>query len=130
MMDDRLDRLFRNDDDLADGGGPAPPPAPNKRPRKGRQFVIVPLDGDWGYRAVAAAGVGAGIVLYALRERRVGSCYVEVPITTTVCQRLGIDRGTRQRAIDRLVKAGFATVRHRGKFRGCPLLTLKPPAGN
>ena len=126
MDDDGLDRLFQDDDDLA-GETPA---ASGKKSRKGRQFAIVPLDGDWGYRAVAAAGAGFGIVLYALRKRRVGNGCVEVPITAAVCQRLGIDRGMRRRAIDRLVKAGFATVRHRGKFRGCPLLTLKaPPEG-
>jgi len=127
MMDDGLDRLFGDgdDDDLV-GEAPA---APGKKSRKGQQFAIVPLDDDWGYRAAAAAGAGFGIVLYALRKARLRDGYAEVPITAAVCQRLGITRQTRWRVIDRLVKAGFATVRHRGKFRGCPLLTLKPPPG-
>jgi hypothetical protein len=129
MKDDDLDRLFGVGDDLA-GEAPATPPG-NKQTRKERDFAIVPLDGDWGYRAVTVAGAGAAIVLYAIRKGRLrdGNGYVEVPITAAVCERLGINRKTRGRAIDRLVEAGFATVRRRGKFQGCPLLTLKVPPG-
>jgi hypothetical protein len=125
MKDDKLDHLFQgDDDDLADMALTAP----GKKSRKGRQFAIVPLDDDWGYRAVTAAGRGAAIVLYALHKQRTGNRNAEVPITAAVCQRFGIDRETRKRTLDRLVEAGLATVRSRGKFRGCPLLTLKPPS--
>jgi hypothetical protein len=100
--------------------------APKKRTRH-KNFAVVPLNDDWGYRAVTAAGHGAAIVLYALYKRRTGGV-LEVPITTVVLKRCGISRKTRTRAINKLVKLGFATARHRGnKFRGCPLLTLLLP---
>lgn len=96
------------------------------KPIKHKNFVVVPLNDDWGYRVMTVAGRGAGIVLHVLYVQ-ITTGQVDVPVTAAVLRRCGVDRDTRTRTIDRLVKAGFATVRRRGKFRGCPLLTLYPP---
>jgi hypothetical protein len=99
--------------------------APKKRERR-RKFAVVPLEGDWGYRAATTAGHGAAIVLYALYKQRTGVS--EVPITAAVLKQCGISRKMRALTIKRLVETGFATTRHRGnKFCGCPLLTLLLP---
>jgi hypothetical protein len=95
--------------------------------RRSKNFVIVPLANNWGYRAVTAAGRGAAIVLYALYKQRTSN-QTQVPITAAVLKQCGVTRKMRRLTIDRLVWEGFATVRYRGKFRGCPLLTLRPPA--
>jgi hypothetical protein len=88
----------------------------------------VPLDDDWGYRAVTVAKEGAAIVLYVLREQRTGEYRGDgIPITLAMLRRFGITRKIRTSTINRLVAAGFATVRRRGKYRGCPLLTLNIP---
>ena len=90
---------------------------------KSRRFALVPLDGNWGYRAMKLAGAGGGIVLHALYiQRTTGKG--DVPITAEVLRRCKISRPARARAIRRLVEGGFASVRYRGQRRGCPLLTL------
>jgi hypothetical protein len=102
-------------------------PAPRKAARR-KNFAIVPLDDDWGYRAMTAAGRGAAIVLYVLREQRSREYWGNgIPITAAMLRRFGISRDTRIATIDRLVEGGFATVRQRGKNRGCPWLTLILP---
>jgi hypothetical protein len=88
-----------------------------------KKFAMVPLDDNWGYRAMTVAGRGAGIILYALYMQRSKSLS-EVPITAEILRRCGITRHTRVETINRLVKAGMADVRYRGSNRGCPLLTL------
>lgn len=94
---------------------------------RAKNFVIVPLDDDWGYQAVTAAGRGAALVLYALYKQRTGTP-TNVPITAAVLKRYGVSRKVRAQTIKKLVELGFATVRYRGnKFRGCPLLTLLLP---
>jgi hypothetical protein len=125
-----MNNPFRNNiEDLRRGGAqvreiPAVT-ATRKSTRRGK-FVIVPLDEDWGYRVVTAAGRGAGIVLHTLYVQRMTG-KGDVAVTATVLQRCGIDRKLRTRTIERLVKAGYATVRYRGnKYQGCPLLTLHP----
>jgi hypothetical protein len=101
--------------------------APAKQTARHKAFAIVPLDDDWGYRAVTAAGRGAAIVLYALYKQRTG--VTEVPITAAVLKQCGIQPKRRALAIKKLVESGFATARYHGnKFRGCPLLTLLLPA--
>jgi hypothetical protein len=91
---------------------------------KQKAFAIVPLDDDWGYQAVKVAGSGFGIVLYTLSVQRMTG-KGEVPITATIMRRCGVTRKIRWGAINRLVKAGLATVKYRGsKHQGCPLLTL------
>jgi hypothetical protein len=102
-----------------------PTTAKTKR-KQYKNFAIVPLDSDWGYRAMTIAGHGAAIVLYALYKQRAGAS--EVPITATVLKQCGISRKMRALTIKRLVESGFATARYRGnKFCGCPLLTLLLP---
>jgi hypothetical protein len=98
------------------------------RPRlpKRKKFAIIPLDKDWGYRAMTAAGRGAAIVLHALFIQKTTE-RGDVPITAALLRRLGITRKLRGSTINRLVGAGLATVRYRGRFRGCPLLTLLSP---
>jgi hypothetical protein len=91
-----------------------------------KKFVVVPLDNDWGYRAMATAGRGAAIVLHALYVQKTAG-RGDVPITAALLRRHGISRKLRWSTIKRLVRAGLATVRYRGKFRGCPLVTLLPP---
>jgi hypothetical protein len=99
---------------------------PVKSTTKSRKFSFVPLDGNWGYRAMKLAGAGGGIVLHALYiQRTTGKG--DVPITAEVLRRCGISRPARARTLQRLVKAGFASVRYRGQRRGCPLLTLHLP---
>ena len=90
---------------------------------KRKKFVVVPLDNDWGYRAITTAGRGAAIVLYALFVQTTTG-RGDVPITAALLRRLGITRKLRWATINRLVRAGLATVRHRGRYCGCPLLTL------
>jgi hypothetical protein len=93
---------------------------------KRKKFVVVPLGNDWGYRAMTTAGRGAAIVLHALYVQKTTG-RGDVPITAALLRRLGITRKLRWFTINRLVEAGLATVRHRGKFCGCPLLTLLLP---
>jgi hypothetical protein len=129
VMDDKLDRLFEGGDDLADDVGPVPRKPRRKASSKRKNFAIVPLNDDWGYRAVTAAKEGAAIVLYVLREQRAREYRSDgIPITAAMLRRFGISLRVRNATIDRLVAAGFATVRRRGKHRGCPLLTLNVPA--
>jgi hypothetical protein len=97
-----------------------------QRRSKSKSFAIVPLDSGWGYQAITVAGRGAAIVLYALFKQRAGT-ETEIPITATVLKQCGVTRKMRTLTIDRLVQSGLATVRYRGKFRGCPLLTLLVP---
>jgi hypothetical protein len=101
--------------------------APGKRHRtqkqqKRKQFAYVPL--PWGYRAITIAGRGGAIVLHALRMQEAGLKRKDVPITDKLLKEWGLDPKTRSRTLARLEAAGLATVRRRGKFRGCPLLTL------
>ena len=102
--------------------------APKKRQaNKSLRFAHVPL--PWGYRVFAVAGKGAPIVLYALHMQKMTG-HGEVAITAAVLKEKcgGIDRKTRNRTLNDLGAAGFATVRRRGKkFQGCPLLTMHPP---
>ena len=91
-----------------------------------KDFAIVSLDDGWGYRVMTAAGRGAAIALYAIFVQRTKGTK-EVPITAAVLDRCGVTRKMRTLTINRLVRSGLATVRYRGKFRGCPLLTLLPP---
>ena len=101
---------------------------PVKRATKSRRFAFVPLDGNWGYQVMTLAGAGGGIILHALYiQRTTGKG--DVPITAEVLRRCGISRPARARTLQRLVKAGFASVRYRGQNRGCPLLTLHLPPG-
>jgi hypothetical protein len=101
---------------------------PVKPATKSQRFAFVPLAGNWGYRAMKLAGAGGGIILHALYiQRTTGKG--DVPITAEVLRRCGISRPARARALHRLVKAGFASVRYRGQRRGCPLLTLHLPPG-
>ena len=101
---------------------------PVKSATKSRRFAFVPLDGNWGYRAMKLAGAGGGIVLHALYiQRTTGKG--NVPITAEVLRRCGISRPARTRTLQRLVKAGLASVLYRGQRRGCPLLTLHLPPG-
>jgi hypothetical protein len=101
---------------------------PVKSATKSRRFAFVPLDGNWGYRAMKLAGAGGGIVLHALYiQRTTGKG--GVPITAEVLRRCGISRPARTRTLQRLVNAGLASVRYRGQRRGCPLLTLHLPPG-
>jgi hypothetical protein len=93
---------------------------------KRKKFAVVPLTDDWGYRAMTVAGRGAAIVVHALYVQR-STGHGDVPITPDVLRRCGISRRQRWATINRLVKEGLATVRHRGKFRGSPLLTLLAP---
>ena len=95
---------------------------------KGRKFAYVPLEGNWGYRIMRLAGVGGGIVLHALYVQRTTG-KGDVPITAETLNRCGISKSTRTRTLQRLVKAGMATVHYRGPRRGCPLLTLHVPPG-
>jgi hypothetical protein len=93
---------------------------------KGRKFAYVPLDGGWGYRVMVLAGSGAAIVVHALFiQRTTGKG--DVPITAELLRRWGIYRSTRGRTLRQLERAGVATVRYRGRGRGCPLLTLHVP---
>jgi hypothetical protein len=94
---------------------------------KGRKFAYVPLDGDWGYRVMVLAKTGAVIVLHALFVQRTTG-KGDVPITAVLLRRWGIHRKTRSRTLQRLARAGVATIRYRGRGRGCPLLTLHMPA--
>ncbi len=81
----------------------------------------------WGYRALTVAGRGAAIVAHALHIQKTEG-HGDVEITAKLLKELGIDRKTRSRTIERLVQAGLATSRRRGKkFRGCPLLTMLVP---
>jgi hypothetical protein len=98
-----------------------------KKPRK--NFAHVPLQEGWGYRVLTVAGSGAGIVAHALKVQRTTG-KGDVPITAELLRKCGIYRCTRGRTLRRLVKAGMATVRYRGKGRGCPLLTLHLPEGS
>jgi hypothetical protein len=101
---------------------------PVKPATKSRRFAFVPLDGNWGYQVMALAGAGGGIILHALYiQRTTGKG--DVPITAEVLRRCGISRPARARTLQRLVTAGFASVRYRGQRRGCPLLTLHLPPG-
>jgi hypothetical protein len=94
---------------------------------KRKKFAVVPLAGDWGYRAMTVAGRGAAIVVHALYVQK-STGRGDVPITPAVLQRCGITPKRRWVTINRLVKAGLATVRYRGsKFRGSPLLTMLTP---
>jgi hypothetical protein len=93
---------------------------------KSRKFAYVPLEGNWGYRVMRLAGVGGGIVLHALYVQRTTG-RGDVPITAEMLNRCGISKNTRTRTLQRLVRAGVATVRYRGRSRGCPLLTLRMP---
>jgi len=102
--------------------------APKKRQaNKSLRFAHVPL--PWGFRVFAVAGKGAPIVLYALHMQRMtgrGDVAITAAVLKDKCG--GIDRKTRNRTLNALEAAGFATVRRRGKqFQGCPLLTLHPP---
>jgi hypothetical protein len=103
-------------------------PADEAKPKsKRKKFARVPLENDWwGCRAATVAERGAAIVLYAVYMQRTTG-RGDVPITAALLRRWGVARKTRTRTINRLVVAGFATVKHRGKFRGCPLLTLNLP---
>jgi hypothetical protein len=102
-----------------------------KKAAKRKNFAIVPLDDDWGYQALSAAGRGAAIVVYVLREQRAREYRGDgIPITAAMLRRFGISPETRAAAIKRLVAGGFATVRQRGRNRGCPLLTLIIPAAD
>jgi hypothetical protein len=92
-----------------------------------KKFAIIPLDNDWGYRAMSVAGRGAAIVLHALYIQKTTG-RGDVPITAALLRRLRITRKLRWMTIKRLEAAGMATVRYRGKFRGCPLLTLLAPS--
>jgi hypothetical protein len=102
--------------------------APKKRQvNKSLRFAHVPL--PWGYRVFAIAGKGAPIVLYALHMQKMTG-HGEIAITAAVLKEKcgGIDRKTRNRTLNDLEAAGFATVRRRGKkFQGCALLTMHPP---
>jgi len=101
---------------------------PVKSTTKSRKFAFVSLDGNWGYRAMTVAGAGGGILLHALYiQRTTGKG--DVPITAEVLRRCGISRPARTRTLQRLVKAGLASVHYRGRRRGCPLLTLHLPPG-
>jgi hypothetical protein len=91
-----------------------------------KNFAIVPLKDDWGYRALTVAERGAAIVAYALYIQR-ATGKGDVPITAALLRRCGIGQKVRMQTINRLVAAGFATSRRRGKNRGCPLLTLILP---
>jgi hypothetical protein len=93
---------------------------------KSRKFAYVPLEGNWGYRVIRLAGAGGGIVLHALYIQRVTG-KGDVPITAETLNRCGVSKNTRTRMLGRLVKAGLATVRYRGRRQGCPLLTLRTP---
>jgi hypothetical protein len=97
-------------------------PEPKKK-QSGEKFAIVPLNDDWGYWVMSLAGRGAGIVLHALYVQRTTG-KGDVPITAAILQHCGISRHARTNTIARLVRAGVATVRYRGKFQGCPLLTI------
>lgn len=59
---------------------------------RAKNFVIVPLDDDWGYQAVTAAGRGAALVLYALYKQRTGTP-TNVPITAAVLKLRGLAEG-------------------------------------
>ena len=99
------------------------------KPRKARRkkFAVVPLEDDWGYRAMTIAGAGAAIVVHTLYVQK-STGRGDVPITPAVLQRCEIGRRQRWATINRLVKAGLATVRYRGRLRGSsPLLTLLAP---
>jgi hypothetical protein len=96
------------------------------RKAKGRKFAYVPLDGNWGYRVIVLAGSGAAIVVHALFVQRTTG-KGDVPITAELLRCWGIHRSTRCRTLQRLERAGVATVRYRGQRRGCPLLTLHMP---
>jgi hypothetical protein len=96
---------------------------PEKAPVK--EFAYVPL--PWGYRALAIAGRGVAIVLYALRMQESGLKRKDVPITDSLLKKWGLNHKIRGRTLSRLEAAGLATVRRRGKYRGCPLLTLHYP---
>jgi hypothetical protein len=96
-------------------------PKPSRSPTK--RFAYLPLENDWGLHVLSIAGDGAAIVAYAL-WRQLTYKEVDIPITANVARRCGISRRVRTSALDRLEKGGVATVRRRGKFRGCPLLTL------
>ncbi len=100
--------------------------APKKRAaNKKKKYAYVPL--PWGYRALTVAGRGAAIVAHALHIQKTEG-HGDVEITAKLLKELGIDRKTRSRTIERLVQAGLATSRRRGKkFRGCPLLTMLVP---
>jgi hypothetical protein len=100
--------------------------ATKPRKAKGRKFAYVPLDGDWGYRVMTLAGSGAAIVVHALFVQRITG-KGDVPITAELLRQWGIFRMTRSRTLQRLSRAGVATVRYRGRGRGCPLLTLHVP---
>jgi hypothetical protein len=93
---------------------------------KRKKFVVIPLYDDWGYRAMTTAGRGAAIVLHALYVQKTTG-QGDVPITAALLRRHGLTRKMRWITINRLVAAGLATVRYRGKFCGCPLLTLLVP---
>src|SRR5262249_657201 len=94
---------------------------------RSHRFAHVPL--PWGYRVFAIARRGAPIVLYALHMQRMTG-HGEVAITAAVLKEKcgGIDRKTRNRTLNALEAAGFATIRRRGKkFQGCALLTMHTP---
>jgi hypothetical protein len=104
-------------------------PMDDAKPKsKQKKFARVPLDDDWGCRAATVAERGAAIVLYAVYMQRTTG-RGDVPITAALLRRWGINQKIRTRTINRLVAAGFATVKRRGKFRGCPLLTMNLPVG-
>jgi hypothetical protein len=119
---ENLDELRRQGAELLEF--PTAKTTATRQPAKRKTFAIVPLGDDWGYRAFKIAGSGSGIVLYALHVHRMTG-KGDVAITATVLKRCGLSRKARLNTINRLVKAGLATVRYRGsKHRGCPLLTL------
>jgi hypothetical protein len=96
---------------------------------KRKKFAVVSLVDDWGYRVMTVAGHGAAVVVHALYVQK-STGRGDVPITLAVLQRCGITRKQRWLTINRLVKAGLATVHYRGsKFRGSPLLTMLTPGG-
>jgi hypothetical protein len=114
-----------------DGDDEAPKPKSTRRQQQCSAtppYVAVTLDDDWGYRALTAAGKGAAILVYAISEQqRPRGPRSEVPITAAVLRRLGISRKIRTAAIAGLVNGGFVQASYRGKYRGCPLITVLHP---
>jgi DNA-binding transcriptional ArsR family regulator len=97
-------------------------PIAKRRRLKGR-FLKGPIPTDWLIKALRVgkgSGLGIGNVLWHLSGLKNGER--TVLLTTTECERWGITRQSKGRALGALENAGLVTVERHGKRN--PLVTI------